>query len=268
MRQMLEAGVHFGHQTRYWNPKMGPFIFGERNKIHIINLEKTLPLYQDAMNFVGRTGRQRRQDPVRRHQACGPRGDRRGGAALRHALRQPPLARRHADQLQDHPPVHQAAQGSRADVQDGTIERFTKKEALGLRREMDKLEQSLGGIKDMDGLPDALFVIDVGHENIAVQEANKLGIPVHRRGRHQQFAGRRGLRHSRQRRRHPRDPALCRRCGRGGPGRSRRAGRGPRARRSSSKFRKRRCRRAAAPEPRQPGHCPTGSRAFGAREPF
>ncbi len=178
MRQMLEAGVHFGHQTRYWNPKMGAFIFGHRNKIHIINLEKTVPLYQDAMNFLGTmaanggrilfVGTKRAAREAIREEAsrCGmPYVNHRwlGGMltnfkTIRHSIKR-------LKELE-------------AMFEDGSIERFNKKEALTLSRERDKLEQSLGGIKDMDGLPDALFVIDVGHEKIAVTEANKLGIPV------------------------------------------------------------------------------------------
>ncbi|MBK1644370.1 30S ribosomal protein S2 [Thiocapsa imhoffii] len=178
MRQMLEAGVHFGHQTRYWNPKMGAFIFGHRNKIHIVNLEKTLPLYQEAVNFMGslaanggrilfvgtkRAAREAIQEEARR---CGmPFVNHRwlGGMltnfkTIRHSIKR-------LKELE-------------AMFEEGTIERFNKKEALGLARERAKLEQSLGGIKNMDGLPDAMFVIDVGHEKIAVTEANKLGIPV------------------------------------------------------------------------------------------
>jgi len=178
MRQMLEAGVHFGHQTRYWNPKMGAFIFGQRNKIHIVNLEKTLPLYQEAVNFMGsltanggrilfvgtkRAAREAIQEEALR---CGmPFVNHRwlGGMltnfkTIRHSVKR----------LKELETM----------FAEGTIERFNKKEALGLARERAKLEQSIGGIKDMDGLPDAMFVIDVGHEKIAVTEANKLGIPV------------------------------------------------------------------------------------------
>jgi small subunit ribosomal protein S2 len=178
MRQMLEAGVHFGHQTRYWNPKMGAFIFGQRNKIHIINLEKTLPLYQDAMNFAGSLA------------ANGGKilfvGTKR---AAREATREEasrcvmPFVnyRWLGGMLTNFKTIRQSIKRLKelsAMFEDGSIERFNKKEALGLSRERDRLEQSLGGIKDMDGLPDALFVVDVGHEKIAVSEANKLGIPV------------------------------------------------------------------------------------------
>jgi small subunit ribosomal protein S2 len=178
MRQMLEAGVHFGHQTRYWNPKMGAFIFGQRNKIHIVNLEKTLPLYQDAVNFMGTLA------------ANGGRilfvGTKR---AAREAIREeatrcgmPYVNHRWlGGMLTNFKTIRQSVKRLKeleAMFEEGTIERFNKKEALGLSRERAKLEQSLGGIKNMDGLPDAMFVIDVGHEKIAVTEANKLGIPV------------------------------------------------------------------------------------------
>ena len=109
MRQMLEAGVHFGHQTRYWNPKMADYIFGQRNKIHIINLEKTLAMYNDAMKYVRQLAEQPRHDPLRRHQAPGARDRARGSAALRHAVRRPSLARRHADELQDGQAVRSSA---------------------------------------------------------------------------------------------------------------------------------------------------------------
>jgi len=178
MRQMLEAGVHFGHQTRYWNPKMGAYIFGQRNKIHIINLEKTLPLYQEAMNYMGSLA------------ANGGKvlfvGTKR---AAREAIREEALRcgmpfvnyRWLGGMLTNFKTIRQSIKRLKeleSMFEDGTIERFNKKEALGLSRERDKLEQSLGGIKDMEGLPDALFIIDVGHEKIAVSEANKLGIPV------------------------------------------------------------------------------------------
>jgi small subunit ribosomal protein S2 len=178
MRQMLEAGVHFGHQTRYWNPKMGAYIFGHRNKIHIINLEKTLPLFQESMNYLGSLAanggkilfvgtKRAARDAIREEaERCGmPFVNYRwlGGMLTNFkTIRQSIKRLKELEAMFD----------------DGTIERFSKKEALGLRREKDKLEQSLGGIKNMDGLPDALFVIDVGHEKIAVTEANKLGVPV------------------------------------------------------------------------------------------
>lgn len=178
MRQMLEAGVHFGHQTRYWNPKMAPFIFGARGKIHIINLEKTVPLLSDGLNylsglaakrgkilFVG-TKRAAREVVADEAQRCGmPYVSQRwlGGMLTNYrTVRQSIKRLKELEELE----------------QDGTLERLTKKEVLSLRRERDKLEASLGGIKDMGGIPDALFIIDVGHEDIAVQEARKLGLPI------------------------------------------------------------------------------------------
>ena len=178
MRQMLEAGIHFGHQTRFWNPKMAPYIFGDRSKIHIINLEKTLPLFKDAMNFVGSLaanngtilflGTKRAAREVMQKEAlrCGmPFVNYRwlGGMLTNFKTIKNSIRR-----LKD---LEKVAKGT-------NVEKLSKKELLGLRREMDKLERSLGGIKDMQSLPDALFVIDVGHEEIAVKEANKLGIPV------------------------------------------------------------------------------------------
>ncbi|MCB2262373.1 MAG: 30S ribosomal protein S2 [Candidatus Thiosymbion ectosymbiont of Robbea hypermnestra] len=178
MRDMLEAGVHFGHQTRYWNPKMGAYIFGQRNKIHIINLEKTLPLYQEAMNYLGSlianngkvlfvgTKRAARDAIHEQAQRCGmPFVDHRwlGGMLTNFKTIRDRIRRlKELDAM----------------FEDGSIDRFSKKEALGLSRERGKLEQSLGGIKNMAGLPDALFVVDVGYERIAISEANKLGIPV------------------------------------------------------------------------------------------
>ena len=178
MRQMLEAGVHFGHQTRYWNPKMGPYIFGARGKIHIINLEKTLPLFTDAMNFISAIAQKRgtilfvgtkrsardaiKEEATRCNQ---PYMSMRwlGGTLTNFATVKKSVAR--LKELE-------------AAETDGTFEKLVKHEVLGLRRERDKLLASLGGIKEMNRLPDALFVIDIGHENIAVQEAKKLGIPV------------------------------------------------------------------------------------------
>jgi small subunit ribosomal protein S2 len=178
MRQMLEAGVHFGHQTRYWNPKMAPYIFGARSKIHIINLEKTLPLYLEALNFAGRlasrggkillvgTKRSAREATAEAAIRCGmPYVNHRWLGGM---LTNFKTVRQSIKRLKDLDLMSQ----------DGSFERLVKKEVIGLRREMDKLERSLGGIKDMASLPDALFVIDVGHERIAIQEANKLGIPV------------------------------------------------------------------------------------------
>jgi small subunit ribosomal protein S2 len=178
MRQMLEAGVHFGHQTRYWNPKMAPYIFGERNKIHIINLEKSLPMARDAYAFVktmvadgGKVlfvGTKRAaRDAIRAEaERCEmPHVSHRwlGGMLTNYKT-----VRQSVKRLKD---LEQMAE-------DGGFDRLTKKEALGLRREQDKLEKILGGIKNMTGLPDILFVVDVDYEDIAVREARKLGIPV------------------------------------------------------------------------------------------
>ena len=178
MRQMLEAGVHFGHQTRFWNPKMAPFIFGERSRIHIVNLEKTLPLYNEAAEFVKRlvadggsvlfvgTKRAARESIGEEARRCGaPYVNQRwlGGT------------------LTNYKTVRQSIRRMKeleAQSEDGTFDRLSKKEVIRLRREMEKLEKSLGGIKEMNGLPDALFVIDVGHEKIAVSEARKLNIPI------------------------------------------------------------------------------------------
>jgi len=178
MRQMLEAGVHFGHQTRYWNPKMSPYIFGARNKIHIVNLEESLPLYNEAMNYLGSlaakkgnilfvgTKRQARDKVREQAERCGmPYVNHRwlGGMLTNYRT-----VRQSIKRLKD----------LEAMDQDGTLDRLYKKEALMRRREMEKLQRSLGGIKEMGGLPDALFVIDVGHEKIAIAEARSLGIPV------------------------------------------------------------------------------------------
>jgi len=178
MRQMLEAGVHFGHQTRYWNPKMAPFIFGHRNKIHIINLEKTLAMYQDALKFVRKlaanrgtllfvgTKRQAREIIHEEAQrAAMPFVDYRwlGGMLTNFKTVKQSIKRlKEMEQM----------------AQDGTFERISKKEALGLQRELQKLQRSLGGIKELTALPDALFVIDVGYQKGAVAEAVKLGVPV------------------------------------------------------------------------------------------
>jgi small subunit ribosomal protein S2 len=177
MREMLEAGVHFGHQTRFWNPRMAPFIYGHRNKIHIINLEKTLPLFQDAMKFVrqlaGRRGtilmvgtkRQAREVVALEAQRCGmPYVDQRwlGGMLTNFKTVKGSLKK-----LKDMQATKEA----------GT-EQMIKKEALLFDRELLKLEKDIGGIQDMNALPDAMFVIDVGYHKIAVAEANKLGIPV------------------------------------------------------------------------------------------
>ncbi len=178
MRQMLEAGVHFGHQTRFWNPKMSPFIFGERNRIHIINLEQTLPLFLEASAFIKNvvadggkvlfvgTKRSAREAIAAEAQRCGmPHVSHRwlGGMLTNFkTIRQSIRRLAEIDEMQA----------------SGVLEQRSKREAQMLRRERDKLERSLGGIKDMEGLPDVMFVIDVGHENIAIHEAQKLGIPV------------------------------------------------------------------------------------------
>jgi small subunit ribosomal protein S2 len=178
MRQMLEAGVHFGHQTRYWNPKMADFIFGQRNKIHIVNLEKTLVMYQDAMKYVRQlasnrgtilfvgTKRQAREIVAEEAQRAGmPFVDHRwlGGMLTNFKTVKVSIKR-----LKDLETM----------AQDGTFEKMSKREALTLQREMEKLTRSLGGIKEMNALPDALFIIDVGYQKIAVTEATKLSIPI------------------------------------------------------------------------------------------
>ncbi len=178
MRQMLEAGVHFGHQTRYWDPKMAPYIFGARGKIHIINLEKTLPLLVDAMNFIGGiaakrgniifvgTKRAASKSIAEEAARCGmPYVSHRwlGGMLTNfRTIRQSIKRLRQIEKMEE----------------DGSFGRLVKKEVLQLTRERDKLEKTLGGIKDMKNLPNAMFVVDVGHEDIAVKEARKLGIPV------------------------------------------------------------------------------------------
>jgi len=178
MRQMLEAGVHFGHQTRYWNPKMAPYIFGERGKIHIINLEKTMPLFGEAMNYLGSivanggtilfvgTKRSAQQTIMENALRCGmPFVNHRwlGGMLTNYKTVRASIKR-----LKDLETMSE----------DGSFDKISKKEALMLSREMEKLERSLGGIKNMRGIPDVMFVVDVGHEKIAVSEARKLGIPV------------------------------------------------------------------------------------------
>ncbi len=178
MRQMLEAGVHFGHQTRFWNPKMAPYIFGERNKIHIINLEMSLPMVREARAFVKATV------------ADGGKvlfvGTKRAAreAIQKHATHceMPYVSQRWlGGMLTNYKTIRQSVKrlmSLEEMAEDGTFDRLTKKEVLGLNRERDKLERSLGGIKEMTSLPDVLFVIDVDHEDIAVREAQKLGVPV------------------------------------------------------------------------------------------
>lgn len=178
MRDMLKAGAHFGHQTRYWNPKMGKFIFGARNKIHIINLEQTMPMFNEALAFVEKlasgknkllfVGTKRAASKIIAEEAtrCGmPYVDHRwlGGMLTNYKT-----IRQSIKRLRD----------LEAQALDGTFVKLTKKEALMRTRDLEKLDRGIGGIKDMGGLPDALFVIDVEHERIAITEANKLGIPV------------------------------------------------------------------------------------------
>lgn len=178
MRQLLEAGVHFGHRTRYWNPKMAPYIFGQRNEIHIINLEETLPLVKDAYNYISRlsanggsimfvgTKRAAREAVAKQAQRSGmPFVNHRwlGGMLTNFKTVKNSIQRLHdLEQM----------------IEDGSILKLNKREGLDLRRERDKLERGIGGIKEMTSLPDALFVIDVGFEKIAIDEARKLGIPV------------------------------------------------------------------------------------------
>ncbi len=178
MRDLLQAGAHFGHQTRYWNPKMGEYIFGARNKIHIINLEHTVPAFNDALALVKQlaanknkvlfVGTKRAAGKIIKEQA-----DRAGMPYVSH--------RWLGGMLTNYKTIRASIKRLReleTQAEDGTFARLTKKEALMRTRAMDKLERSIGGIKDMGGLPDALFVVDVDHERIAVTEANKLGIPV------------------------------------------------------------------------------------------
>ena len=178
MRDMLQAGVHFGHQTRFWNPKMKPFIFGARNGVHIINLEKTVPMFDDALNFVGNiaskkgkilfVGTKRAASEAVKEAASSCDQFYVNHRWLGGMLTNWKTVRQSIKRLKD----------LELQAQDGTFEKLTKKEALMRTREMDKLEKSLGGIKDMGGLPDVLFVVDAEHEHIAIKEANNLGIPV------------------------------------------------------------------------------------------
>lgn len=178
MRQMLEAGVHFGHQTRYWNPKMAPYIFGERNKIHIINLEKSLPMARDAYAFVKTIV----ADGGKVLFVGTKRAARDAVRAQAERCEMPYVSYRWlGGMLTNYKTIRQSVKRLTTLEQmaeDGGFERLTKKEVLGLNREREKLLRSLGGIKEMSALPDALFVVDVEHENIAVREARKLGIPV------------------------------------------------------------------------------------------
>tara|TARA_Y100001960_G_scaffold150419_1_gene158704 strand:- start:1141 stop:1887 length:747 start_codon:yes stop_codon:yes gene_type:complete len=178
MRKMLEAGVHFGHQTRFWNPKMAQYIFGHRNKIHIINLEKTIVMYQNAMKYARQlstnkgvilfVGTKRQAKDIIREEAirCGsPYVDQRwlGGMLTNFKTIKQSIKR-----LKEMETM----------TQDGTFEKLNKKQSLDIQRELDKLNQSLGGIKDMNQIPDAMFVIDIGYQKGALTEANKLGIPI------------------------------------------------------------------------------------------
>lgn len=178
MRDMLKAGVHFGHQTRYWNPKMKPFIFGARNKVHIINLEQTVPMFNEALAELAKIGSKKGKVLFV--------GTKR---AASEAVKEAAI---NSDQfyvnnrwlggmLTNYKTVRQSIKRLKdfeVQSQDGTFEKLTKKEALMRTRDVEKLEKSLGGIKNMNGLPDALFVIDADHEHIAIKEANNLGIPV------------------------------------------------------------------------------------------
>ena len=178
MREMLAAGVHFGHQTRFWSPKMAPYIFGHRNKIHIINLEKTVVMFDEALKYIRQlsankgtilfVGTKRQARDIVREEAsrCGsPYVDQRwlGGMLTNFKTIKQSIKRLHDMETM---------------TQDGTLDKLVKKEALDMTRELEKLNSSLGGIKDMNGLPDAMFVIDVGYQKGAITEAKKLGIPV------------------------------------------------------------------------------------------
>ena len=178
MREMLEAGVHFGHQTRFWNPKMAPFIFGHRNKIHIVNLEKTMAMFQEATKYIRQlsanrgtilmvgTKRQARDIIAAEAQRAGvPFVDQRwlGGTLTNFKTIKTSIKR---------------LKEMEAAIADGSVEKMSKKEALMFNRELDKLQKGIGGIKDMNGVPDAIFVIDVGYHKGAITEATKLGIPV------------------------------------------------------------------------------------------
>jgi small subunit ribosomal protein S2 len=178
MRDMLSAGVHFGHQTRYWNPKMGKYIFGARNKIHIINLEHTVPAFNEALALIQQMASQKKKilfvgTKRAAQKTIKEQAERAGQPFVSH--------RWLGGMLTNYKTIRASIRRLRdleTQSQDGTFAKLTKKEALMRTRDMEKLERSIGGIKDMSGLPDAMFVIDVDHERIAIQEANKLGIPV------------------------------------------------------------------------------------------
>jgi len=178
MREMLEAGVHFGHQTRFWNPKMAPYIFGHRNKIHIVNLEKTLGMYQEAMKYVRQlasnrgtvlmvgTKRQARETIASEAARAGmPFVDQRWLGGMLTNFKTIKISIKRLKEME-------------ASIEDGSVEKLSKKEGLMFEREMIKLQKSIGGIKDMGGVPDAIFVVDVGYHKGAITEATKLGIPV------------------------------------------------------------------------------------------
>ena len=178
MREMLDAGVHFGHQTKFWNPKMAPFIFGHRNKIHIVNLEKTLAMFREASNYAQQlsankgkilfVGTKRQARDIIKEEAL-----RAGAPFVNH--------RWLGGMLTNYKTVKQSTKRLKdmeALMADGADERMSKKESLFYQREIEKLDKSLGGIKDMPSLPDALFIVDVGYQKIAVEEATKLGIPI------------------------------------------------------------------------------------------
>ncbi len=179
MRTMLESGVHFGHQTRFWHPKMEPYIFGERNKIHIINLDKTVPLFNEAVKFVERLAAR----PGRKILFVGTKRSAQETIAREAARCNMPYVSRRwlGGMLTNFKTVKQSVRRLK-DLEDqiasGALELLSKKEGLTLKREAAKLDLSIGGVKDMDSLPDAIFIVDVGHERIAVAEANKLGIPI------------------------------------------------------------------------------------------
>ncbi len=178
MRDMLQAGVHFGHQTRFWNPKMKPFIFGARNGVHIINLEKTVPMFDDALNFISSVAAKKGKILFVGTKRAASEAVKESAAScdqfyvnhrwLGGMLTNWKTVRQSIKRLKD----------LETQAHDGTFDKLTKKEALMRTREMEKLEKSLGGIKDMGGLPDVLFVVDAEHEHIAIKEANNLGIPV------------------------------------------------------------------------------------------
>jgi small subunit ribosomal protein S2 len=178
MRQMLEAGVHFGHQTRYWSPKMSQYLFGERNKIHIFNLEKCQPMLEDAINFIGKLAANNGKILF----VGTKRSAREAIKESAEAVNMPYVCRRWLGGMMTNYKTVKKSVNRLKELEkmfeDGSTDKLIKKEALGLEREMIKLDGNLGGIKNMGRLPDALFIIDVGHEKIAIQEANKLGIPV------------------------------------------------------------------------------------------